>query len=141
MKNNNDQQMLMGFSYDSKNTVSYAGNYTLEQAANILCISCESVFWLVHQCMLNTILEEERLLIMYDSLQDYLELQRLDDDSIECEIAYHDRVDAHDDHYRNNRNAAQIFMDPSMTSQSKYGKWILQVRRSTVNIERRRDGR
>ena len=121
---NNDQQMLMDFSYS---------NYTLEQVASILCISYESVFWLFHQCVLDTILEEGRLLIVYDSLQDYLELRNLDVDSIESFIAYNNRVDTHDAHYRNNRNAAQVF--------SEDGKWILQVRRSTVNIERRRDGR
>ena len=47
MKNDNDQQM-MDFSYDRPNDVyENMDDYTLSQAANVLCVSSQYILWLL----------------------------------------------------------------------------------------------
>ena len=47
MKNVNKQQMLMDFSYERPNDIHEHGDYTLSQAANVLCVSSQYLLWLL----------------------------------------------------------------------------------------------
>ena len=123
MKNVNKQQMLMDFSCDQSNDV-HRQNYTLGQAANMLCISSGSVFWLIHKRMLDAILEEGRMFIVYDSLHDYMQLEKVIHNGFKYDEAFHNRINAHFFHLRNNSNAADVSIESAMTLQCKHRKWV-----------------
>ena len=75
MKNSNHQQILMDLYYDQQH-IDRDDDCTLGQAANKLSITTAGVEWLIHKGMLDAVAEGSKLLVVRNSLNDYMEIER-----------------------------------------------------------------